>query len=64
MLVTGALAQRAHKHYGKNFKDTNETFKDKDSHISIRTMSDELVLVYKGNHLATPTSHMQNKVLQ
>ena len=59
-----AEAQRAHKHYAKYFKDTNKTVKDKDSHISIRTISDELVLVYKGNRLVIPTSRMQNKVLQ
>ena len=57
-------AQRAHNHYAKYFKDSNKTFKNKDSHISIRTMSDELVLVYKGNRLVIPTSRMQNKVLQ
>ena len=39
-------------------------FKDKDSHILIRTISGELVLVYKENRLAIPTSCMQNKVLQ
>ena len=39
-------------------------FKDGDSHISIRMISDELVLFYKGNHLVIPTSRMQNKVLQ
>ena len=36
-----AEAQWAHRHYTKYFKDTNETFKDKDSRISIRTISDE-----------------------
>ena len=46
-----AEAQRAHKHYAKYFKDTNKTFKDKDSHIPIRMKSDELVLFYKGNRL-------------
>ena len=44
-------AQRAHNQYAKYFKDSNKTFKNKDSHISIRTMSDELVLVYKGSRL-------------
>jgi len=59
-----AEAQRAHKHYAKYFKDANKTFKDKDSHISIRLISDELVLVYKEKRLVIPTTRMQNKVLQ
>ena len=40
-------AQRAYKHYAKYFKDANKTFKDKDSNISVRVTSDELILVYK-----------------
>ena len=59
-----AEVQRAHKHYAKYFKDNDKMFKDGDSHISIRMISDELVLFYKGNHLVIPTSRMQNKVLQ
>ena len=59
-----AEAQWAHKYYAKYFKDTNKTFKTKDSQISIRLISDELILVYKDNRLVIPTSPMQNKVLQ
>ena len=55
-------AQRAHKHYAKYFKDTNKTFKEKYSNISVRVISDELVLVYKDMRLVIPTTHMQNKV--
>ena len=57
-------AQPAHNHYAKYFKDTNKTFKDKDSNISVRVISDELVLVYKDTRLVIPTNRMQNKVLQ
>ena len=35
-----AEAQRANRHYTKYFQDTNKMFKDKESHISIRTISD------------------------
>ena len=35
-------------------KDANKTFKDKDSDILIRMISDELVLVYKKNCLVIP----------
>ena len=36
--VTDTEAQQAHKHYAENLKDTNKLFKDKDSHILIRTI--------------------------
>ena len=55
-------AQRAHKHYAKYSKDTNKTFKDKDSNISSRVISGELILVYKDTHLVIPTTCMKNKV--